>query len=267
MPLSPTPHRLTPGNELAVSLLGGFAAWVGGVKVALPLHSRRVVAFLALDKTSEPDCDRGVLAERLWPDSPGDRSRASLRTALWRIRRASPRLVRVAHDRVMLGEDVDVDVHEVRFHAEELLARRQDCGRDRAVLMGRTTDLLPGWDETWLILAREQLRQLRLHALEVDAGRLAEQGRYADAIDVMLTVVAEEPLRESAQTALIEAHLREGNVCEARRQFDSFANLLSSELAMRPSPKLYSLVGAVPRQSRNGDVAVDGRGLLPRVSS
>jgi DNA-binding SARP family transcriptional activator len=60
----------------------------------------------------------------------------------------------------------------------------------------------------------------------------------------MLMVVAEEPLRETAQSALIEAHLCEGNVIEARRQFNTFAALLWTELGMRPSPELFGRVGA-----------------------
>ena len=227
-----------------VSLLGGFSVRVGGCSVALPKHSRRVLAYLCLDKAAEDDCDRGILAERLWPDSSAERSRASLRTALWRIRRECPAVVHSENDRVMLADDVTVDVHQYRRHAERLLADRSDCPRERAQLMARNCELLPGWDETWLLLAREQLRQLRLHALETSGRRLADQGRYPEAIDVMLMVVAEEPLRETAQSALIEAHLCEGNVVEGRRQFDTFAALLWTELGMRPSPELFGRVGA-----------------------
>jgi DNA-binding SARP family transcriptional activator len=227
-----------------VSLLGGFSVRVAGCNLALPMHSRRVMAYLCLDKTSETDCDRGILAERLWPDASQEHSRASLRTALWRIRRASPRLVCSENDRVMLADDVEVDVHQFRRHAERLLSELIDCPHERAQLMARNSELLPGWDETWLVLAREQLRQLRLHALETAGRRLADLGRYPDAIDVMLMVVAEEPLRESAQTALIEAHLCEGNVIEARRQFNMFADMLWAELTLRPSPELFGRVGA-----------------------
>ncbi|MFD6393323.1 BTAD domain-containing putative transcriptional regulator [Nocardia sp. NPDC060259] len=234
-----------------VSLLGGFTLCVDGAGFAVPMHSRRVLAYLALDKLSEHDCDRGVLAERLWPDAPAERSRASLRTALWRIRRASPSLIVGGNDRVMLADDVTVDVHHLRRDAERLLADAVDCPHERAQLMARNADLLPGWDETWLLLAREQLRQLRLHALEVAGRKLAAKGRYPEAIDVILTVVAEEPLRESAQAALIEAHLCEGNAVEARRQFDRFAEMLWSELSLRPSPELYGRVGTPVRADSN----------------
>ncbi|WP_335337516.1 AfsR/SARP family transcriptional regulator [Mycobacterium sp. JS623] len=144
----------------------------------------------------------------------------------------------------MLADEVTVDVHQYRRHAERLLADKSDCARERVHLMARNCELLPGWDETWLLLAREQLRQLRLHALETSGRRLADEGRYPDAIDVMLMVVAEEPLRETAQSALIEAHLCEGNVIEARRQFELFARMLWTELGMRPSPELCGRVGA-----------------------
>jgi DNA-binding SARP family transcriptional activator len=235
-----------PDDRPRVSLLGGFSVRDGGKPVALPMHSRRVVAYLSLDQVAQPDCDRVLLSERLWPDACEDRARASLRTALWRIRRASPGLVQCAGDRVMLADDVRVDVHQYRGDAHRLLSNGTDCPGERSQLMARNCELLPGWDEAWLLLAREQLRQLRLHALEVAGKRLADAGSYAEAIDVMLTVVGEEPLRESAQTVLIEAHLCEGNIIEARRQFDTYAAMLWSELRVRPSVELYGRVRAAP---------------------
>ncbi len=232
------------GARPMLALLGGFSLRIGTVTVALPLHARRVLAYLSLDKISEPDCDRCALAERLWSDSPLDRSRASLRTALWRIRRASPDLVLAGGDRVGLGDTVDVDVHRIRCCAEQILSHRIKGCTDPAELLSPTVELLPGWDEAWLLLAREQLRQLRLHALEAAAVQLCEAGRFAAAIDVLLAVVAEEPLRESAQTKLIEVHISEGNLSEARRQLDAFATLLWNELGLLPSAELVGRIGA-----------------------
>ena len=82
-----------------------------------------------------------------------------------------------------------------------------------------------GLGRNLVLLAREQLRQLRLHALRYPGAGWPNR-RYPEAIDVMLMVIAEEPLRESAQTALIEAHLCEGNAIEARRQFELFATFV-----------------------------------------
>jgi DNA-binding SARP family transcriptional activator len=105
-------------------------------------------------------------------------------------------------------------------------------------------------------LAREQLRQARLHALEASAARLRRARRFPEAIDAMLAVIAEEPLRESAQAALIDAYLSEGNASEAMRQFDTFAALLWHELGLRPSAALCRRVGleaVAPRGGGHGE--------------
>ncbi len=96
-------------------------------------------------------------------------------------------------------------------------------------------DLLPGWYDDWVIVERERIRQLRLHALEVLCENLSRSGRHAQAVDAGLSAVAEEPLRESAQRALIAAHLREGNVSEAVRQYDRYRKLLGASLGLEPS--------------------------------
>src|ERR1700675_1188392 len=88
----PAPRAVAQnGSErLQLSLLGGFSLQIDGDFVLLPRHARRGLAFLFLDKIAERDCDRCVLAERLWTDAPVQRARGSLRSALWRIRQASP---------------------------------------------------------------------------------------------------------------------------------------------------------------------------------
>jgi len=229
------------GSPAELSLFGGFTLRIQGHKISLPMHARRVLAYLSLNKMVEKDCDRQVLAERLWADSPPDRSRASLRTAIWRIRSASDDLISGDTERVALADLVRVDVHDFRRNAERMLSD----GTEPPTLVPHLrspADLLPGWDEDWLLLTREQLRLLRLHALEHTARRMCEQGRYPQAIDVILCVVNEEPLRESAQAILIKAHLCAGNLPDACRQYHRFRANLWDELGLRPSPHLSGLV-------------------------
>ena len=47
--------------------------------------------------------------------------------------------------------------------------------------------------------------------------------------------IAAEPLRESAHTALIAAHISEGNSAEAHRYFRHYCHLLWNELRLSPS--------------------------------
>ncbi|WIM19641.1 bacterial transcriptional activator domain-containing protein [Microbacterium sp. zg-B185] len=104
-------------------------------------------------------------------------------------------------------------------------------------------DLLPGWYDDWIIFERERLRQRLLHAFEALSRLLVQSRRYADAIDAALEAVRVEPLRESAHRTLLEAHLAEGNLVEARRIHLGYSRLLRRELGVDPDPALAALVG------------------------
>lgn len=72
--------------------------------------------------------------------------------------------------------------------------------------------------------------------------RLAAVGRFADAIDAAMTAISADPLRESAQRALIEAHLAEGNWGEAERAYRSYRTLVRDELGVEPTAELSALL-------------------------
>ena len=72
----------------------------------------------------------------------------------------------------------------------------------------------------------------------------------------MLAITA-EPLRESAQRALIEAHVAEGNLAEARRGYVLYRDLLRRELGVDPSSDLLTAL-------RNREV---GRDVVTKVVS
>ena len=57
----------------------------------------------------------------------------------------------------------------------------------------------------------------------------------------MLAVYA-DPLRESAQRALIAVHLAEGNVVEAHRVFTRYRRLILDELGVEPAIALQAPV-------------------------
>jgi DNA-binding SARP family transcriptional activator len=111
-----------------------------------------------------------------------------------------------------------------------------------AVARGAQAELLPGWYDDWVITEREHLRQLRLHALEALARELAARGRHAVAIEVALSAIALDPLRESGHRTLISLYLAEDNLSEAARHLRIFAGLLREELGVAPSPRMMQLV-------------------------
>ena len=110
-------------------------------------------------------------------------------------------------------------------------------------------DLLPGWEEEWLTGERAHFRQGRLHALDALCYRLSSRRRCAEAVLIGQQAVAEDPLRETAQAALIRAYLDEGNRIDAHRQYSQYVSLLQTEIGEKPSEFIRSLIGdaIVPR--------------------
>ncbi|MDR7254293.1 DNA-binding SARP family transcriptional activator [Nocardioides sp. BE266] len=235
---------------MRLSLLGGFQLVIDGEGVVVPASSQRVLAFLGLHTRPQ---QRPHVARILWHEMTDQRAIANLRAALWKLHAIRERVIAAPTDRLSLRLDVGVDVADVLDRARELL----DVARDTRVgepaesaelLELFSNDVLPSWEDDWVVFERERVRQLRIHAIEAMSVRLSRENRHAEAVEAGLAAVAADPLRESAQRVLIEAHLAEGNAADARRQFAAFCDLLSRDLGVRPSPVLSALVaGRSPR--------------------
>ena len=232
----PTAPKQGAATRARLTLLSGFELDAGGERVRLPLNGQRVLAFLALKGRT---LQRTYVAGSLWLDSNDERAAASLRSALWRINRHH-RLVEASSDGIRLAS-VDVDVDAAVAQAHELLDPLSSfCpALGEVQLFG---DLLPDWYDDWVAFERERFRQLRAHALENLCDRLSHAGRYGEAIEAGLAAARIEPLRESAQRAVIRVHLAEGNVCEALAQYRRFRNRLECDLGLAPSAQLDELV-------------------------
>lgn len=236
--LRPTKRGDTPASVVRLSLLSAFALECDGATVHLPSTAQRVLAFVALHRHS---VRRSFVAGSLWLDSPEERAFANLRSALWRLRRDGSRLVDVAGSELALARGVVVDLRVREELARGIVAGTQPGDTvDAALFEG---DLLPDWYDDWVVIEREHYRQLRLHALDSLCERLTAAGRLDEALEAGLAAVAGEPLRESAQRALIRVHLAEGNRGEAIRQYRLYRRLLADQIGIEPSPLMRELVG------------------------
>ncbi|SHN13465.1 AfsR/SARP family transcriptional regulator [Cryptosporangium aurantiacum] len=233
-----------------LSVLGGFRLSSGGATVNLPSNARRVLGFLALNDTGH---QRHVLAGRLWTSASQERAQANLRTAIWRVRQTLPGVVDCSRDSVRLNPAVTVDYRGMTALAERLLHRKLAQDDLRQVPFGLlAADLLPGWDEDWLLIERERHRQLRMHALEALSTQLTDIGEYGLAVDCAYAAIAIEPLCESATKALLRACLAEGNRAEALRQFHRFRDLLADETGLHPTRQLMELMGGTLAGAKPG---------------
>jgi DNA-binding SARP family transcriptional activator len=225
-------------GSYSLRLLRGFELRSGDEAVSLPMSAQRLAAFLALH---DRPIQRLHVAGTLWIDSTEEQANASLRTALWRLRRAGPATVDATSTHLVLSQLVPVDVAETARRARRVLNGGPPDGEDLPRL-AEAGELLPDWYDDWVVIERERLRQLCVHALERISTVATADGRYAQAAEAGLAAVSFEPLRESAHRVVIEAHLAEGNAADAIRQYELFERLLSGKLGLRPSQRMQELM-------------------------
>lgn len=226
---------------LVVHLLDGPYVTRDGVHLDLPDGTRPLVVLLARHGT---EVERSRAARELWPDCAADRASGNLRTTLWRLNRAVPRLVEAHRRTVRLGSGVAVDVADVVDWATRVAAGTvpvEEVLRCVPGVVRPTVELLPGWDDDTVLLDRAWLRQQVLHAFERAAYRWLPD-EPAAAAQVAAVLVHAEPLRETAQRLLLEALLAEGNRAEAYRALDDHRRLLRRELGIDVAPALADLL-------------------------
>jgi DNA-binding SARP family transcriptional activator len=217
---------------------------VDGRVLRLAAKSQRLLALLALRERPQP---RRAIAGTLWIDRTDRGASANLRTALWKLGADGHRLIAVDGNLLALADEVTVDFRTVLRQARNLVQHAGEATSQGAEAPPSVDafagDLLPDWDEDWILFERERLRQLRIHAMEALTRRFIAARRYAEAVDAGLAAVAADVLRESAHRALIEAYIGEGNIADARRQYEQFRSLLWDSLSLQPSADLARLVG------------------------
>lgn len=230
-----------------VFLLGSFRLSWRRQNVVLPIGGQRVVAYLAL---TEDVVSRRSMTAALWPDVPGERGPAVLRTTLWRISQRVPALVRRDRQWLSLDPAFSVDSRDLDIAVRAALDDPASAGPSELATLTAADELLGGWDDEWVVVQRERIRQLRLEALERLAEDLTDRGLVGQAVEAGLAAVADDPYRESAHRVLIEAYLRKGNVAAAFDQFGRLRTVLRSELGVAPSAELAAKFARLRNRGR-----------------
>ncbi|MER5811417.1 BTAD domain-containing putative transcriptional regulator [Streptomyces sp. NPDC002033] len=228
-----------------LEILRPFQVTCGGRRVAVSHAAQRLLAFLALHREG---MDRRSIAEQLWPDCTTCRAAANLRSALCQGRRLGPGPVIESVDRSLaLAPSCSVDFHEAWGAACRLVSGDGQLPDGDRLVADLSQDLLPGWDDEWLLLPRERWDQLRLYALEALAKHFQTEGRHLSALQTSLAAVSIDPFRETPHRIAVEVHLAEGNVASAVKRYQDYRRLLQMELKVAPSPQLTRLVRDLTR--------------------
>lgn len=237
--------RAGRSQHIRVQLLGGFAMVVDGREVELAPVTERIVALLALaGRTS-----RSRIAGTLWPDASQQHASSCLRTGIWRVNRTVSGLITSGRFTVDLRPGVEVDVHRyIAMAAAGLDSQSLTPASDALGTLDHGGDLLPDWDDEWLLADRERLRQVHLHVLEEQAERLSHARRYAPALDAAFAALVADPVRESAHRTIMRIHLAEGNPAEARRAYVACRRILRRDLGVEPSEITTRTLGPDPQR-------------------
>jgi DNA-binding SARP family transcriptional activator len=232
-----------------LTLTGEFELAIAGRNVTVPHSAERVLAYLAL--TDRP-VSRSRLAGTLWSDSSEIQAAKCLRTALWRLHRVDVDLVSGGRERLRLSPVVAVDAVDLADLARGLIGEPTPTMLGELPRLMEHTELLPDWDDPWIVADRERYRLLRLEALESAALAFLGQQRLGDALVAALAATHSEPLRESARRIVVEVEIAQGNIAEALRSFHEYRRLLRDQFGVEPSPVLEQLVAPWRRARTEG---------------
>jgi predicted ATPase/DNA-binding SARP family transcriptional activator len=260
-----------PKSALAIRLFGSFEVWIAGSPLR-PLRTRKgewLLALLALRVGGS--VDRAWLAGTLWPESIESQAFYNLRRSLTDLRHAlgreagrllSPSPHTLALD--LSGAAVDV----IDFDAA--IARGDPGSLERAVELYRGP-LLGGVTDEWVFQERQVREQAYLSALETLATGALSRGEPAAADRHLRRAVTVDPLRESAQRALMQALAAGGSYAAALQTYRELRLLLHRELNAGPDPETQALFQRIRAEARCRSATVsppmaDGTTPVPRPS-
>jgi DNA-binding SARP family transcriptional activator len=208
-------HGITFGRGL-------FETTAGRVEPDSDVHFGLLLIASAADREG---ASRDEICALLWPESPADQSRHSLRQALYRLRRlAVP--IHLRGTRVVLnGEDTHIDLRRLMQGSAQ---------REELLAIG-TLPFLPGYAPKlgprfsgWLDALRDRANSVRRFAL-VEAIREARtQARFRDIHKLARALLALDPLNETATLALAEALVMDGSKVEALRMLEEYEDEVGS---------------------------------------
>jgi predicted ATPase/class 3 adenylate cyclase len=235
----PVPDPTEP--LLTIRLFGPFEALLNGAPLSglRRRQARWLLALLALRAGRE--VERPWLAGLLWPETAEATALKNLRSSLADLRQAlGPAAARLrspaAHTLCLDLTGVEADV--LAFDAA--IAAGDDGSLERAATLYRGP-LLEGCAEEWALQERQARERAYLEGLETLAARALARGERRAAERHLRRAVSADPLLESAQRALMQALVAEGNYAGAVLAYRELRLRLHQEINTEPDPETKAL--------------------------
>lgn len=233
---------------LKICLLGSFDARYEGGIIQLPSrHAQSLFAYLVLN--GRVSHRREKLARMLWPDSPETTGRENLRHTLWRIRKALPSGPSVDF---LLADDFTVAFNESIEHWFDVAVLRRaescKCADDLVLsLSAYKGELLPGFDDEWVLLEREYLNFVFEHNMARLMAMLPVERRWLDVLEWGERWIAFGQRPEPAYRALMCAHKEKGDMSKVAETYARCIRALE-ELGLEPSEQTHGLFESLKRE-------------------
>jgi DNA-binding SARP family transcriptional activator len=216
--------------------------------------TRRVeelLGYLLINQKTPIPRDR--LVEVLWPDSSPANGRASLSTALWRLKTvfgqieaADQEYISSTRESIAFSPKKPVAFDLVEFEryldkAAKAKSDKQRIGALQSAVALYKGGFCEGIYSEWCLVERERLERSYIRALGVLMSIHISQGKYDQAIPYGKKILILDPLREEVHRALMSCYLALDRRVEAVRQFQSCAHLLQRELNVLPMGETIDL--------------------------
>jgi len=242
---------------LHLNLLGGLEAWLepGSPLTFRTQKAQALLAYLAVPPGHAHRRDK--LAALLWGAMRDEQARASLRQALYDLRKNlgnAAGALRTEGETVLLDPaavELDVTTFTGMAGAETPEALEQ------AALLYRG-DFLEGFSvdeepfDAWLMEERERLRELAMETLARGLSSQRKTGALAAALRTARQILAIDRLQEPVHRTLMRLHTQLGQRAAALRQYQQCVTVLQRELGVEPELETKQLYQEILRQRATG---------------
>ncbi len=219
---------------MQIRVFGDLAVVAPGNGLLTLPASRKARALLGYLAVSRREHQRGALCDLLWTEA--EDPRGALRWCLSRLKAAAPGCIEADRRRLVVG-DVEVDLHLARRLLAAGPANTDLPKLEQAAALFRG-ELLEGLDllddyrfHAWCTAEREAARQLHRRILVSLSERLEDGTR---ALEYASTLVAIDPLDETANTRVIRLLSSQGRHQDAHDQLQTFKRVTRLELGEAP---------------------------------